>query len=165
MKVFIFFLFFIFSSCDAFSPRAGYTLTKDGIQKMNPKEVHLTAKTYYGCVSVPAKDRLKKYWVGFDLIGETCSVIVNKDKTVSVSFAPKKNISLVGKKQMDTYFGDLRENQVLVVQHDGRGSVVSVTWTGYTSKGVLNYGVHGDGDYIKECAFISLSSKICKKSN
>ncbi len=133
-------------------------LTKSYIQGLanpNPssKQV-LKQETVYGCVTVPAEGTWQNMWVGFEFTGEVCSVTVGSGNTVSVDFVeggliPVKSTSNP-QYQTDLFVGELKDNQVLVVQYLPGGGVISVTHTVYNKNNQLVYGQVA-GDYIKEC--------------
>ena len=115
---------------------------------------------------------MQRLMVGFEVTGESCSVTVNEDNTVAVSFLGDASIPLVStsteNRCTDIFIGELENDQVLIVQHH-RGEVVSLTQTIYDEKGDVVYGRFGNGDYIRECHFGMTTSerlagrKTCKK--
>ncbi len=128
--------------------------------------------TRHGCVHIPARGFIQRLMVGFEVTGENCSVTVNRDNTVAVSFLGDAVIPLVStsteQRRNDIFVGGLEKDQVLIVQHH-RGEVVSLTQTVYDESGDVVYGRSGNGDYIRECHFGMTTSerlagrKKCKK--
>lgn len=155
-KVYCVFLFpLIIVSC---SGSASQSLTKEYVESLfrNPAENQekLLEETLIGCVHIPARGFVQRLMVGFERTGESCSVIVGQNNTVTVSFISNESISLVStssrQRITDIFIGDLGEDQILVVQHH-QGKVVSVTQTVYDENGYVVYGSSGKGTYIKEC--------------
>ena len=151
-------------------------LTRDRVQKLlqNPpqNQEKLNPGTFNGCILVPASDFIQKLMVGFELTGETCSATVHQDNSLSGDFLGDTTTLVVSTSmehiRTDTFIGELKNNQVLIVQHH-QGKVVSVTQTIYDKNGTVVYGKFGQGDFIKECNFQMTSSekssgrKNCKK--
>ena len=155
---------------------AAQPLTRSYLQGLlsNPplNQEKLRSGTRHGCVHIPARGFIQRLMVGFEITGESCSVTVNEDNTVAVSFLGDASIHLVSTSTenylTDTFGGELENGQVLIVQHH-RGEVVSLTQTVYDENGDVVYGRSGDGDYIRECHFGMTTSerlagrKKCKK--
>ena len=148
------FLFGIIATSDAEQP-----LTKSYLQQLlsNPSQNRekLNAGTYQGCVHIPAKGFIQRRMVGFEWTGESCSVTVNRNNAVRVSFLGEAIIPIVSsctpRYRTDIFVGELENGQVLIVQHH-RGEVVSATQTVYDDKGAVVYGRSGEGDYIRACS-------------
>ena len=117
-----------------------------------------------GCESIPSTNWIQKWLVGFEFTGAPCSVTVSPNNNISVSFIDQP-VFVTPVQETDTYIGELENNQVLVVQHDSRGTVYSVTHTIYDSNQNLVYGGFGTGDYIKECILHQKNRppRSCKK--
>ena len=153
-------LFAMFLTAFAFSCSARNAMTKEYVQSIlqNPPPAeyveNLVEETRYGCVAVPAKSFWQRLMVGLTFTEESCSVVVQQNNTVVVSFLGSKAIPVVSinKKNFytDTFLAELGNNQVLIVQHQ-RGRVVSVTQTIYDKENNVVYGKSGKGDFIKEC--------------
>ena len=128
--------------------------------------------TRHGCVHIPARGFMQRLMVGFEVTGESCSVTVNEDSTVAVSFLGDASIPLAStsteERRTDILVGGLENDQVLIVQHH-QGEVVSLTQTVYDENGDVVYGRFGNGNYIRECHFGMTTSerlagrKKCKK--
>ena len=111
----------------------------------------LTPGTYRGCEMVPWAGQ-KPQIEGTEFTGRSCSVTVEPDNAVTVSFVEKKISPLtLWEANSDTFIAGLNEDQVLLVQFRHNKEVISVTQTGYDSQGNLNYGQSGKGDFIKSC--------------
>ena len=97
---------------------------------------------------------MQRLMVGFETTGESCSVTVNRDNTVRVSFLGDAAIPVVStstaRYRTDIFIGELGNDQVLIVQHR-RGDVVGITQTVYDENGDVVYGRSGVGEYIREC--------------
>ncbi len=172
--VFVFASFLLFATvCEGV---AAQPLTKGYVRRLlsNPprNQEKLKAGTLHGCVHIPARGFMQRLMVGFEITGESCSVTVNEDNSVKVSFLGDVVIPLAGTStksyRTDTFIGELGNDQVLIVQHH-RGEVVFVTQTVYDENGDVVYGRSGDGDYIRACNFgMTTSEKLagrkkCKK--
>ena len=148
------------------SSSAVQPLTKEGVHTLlqNPpqNQEKLKTGTIYGCVHLPAKNKLLKYLGDFEKTGESCSITVNEDNTVRVSFLGDVTISLFSTSadgiRTDTFVGELDSNQVLIVQHH-QGEVVSVTQTIYDQNGDVVYGKFGEGKSIKSCNLMMTTSE------
>ena len=165
------FLFGIIGTSDA-----EQSLTRSTVQQLlsNPSQSREKLKpgTHQGCVHIPAKGFIQRRMVGFEMTGESCSVTVNQNNAVTVSFLGDGVIPVVStgteRYRTDIFIGELENDQVLIVQHH-RGEVVSVTQTVYDENGDVVYGRSGEGDYIRECSFGMTTSermagrKSCKK--
>ena len=164
-------LLIVCTGISACNPGVSRELTQRHIDKQYIKEIeqnseklgHFTLGTFYGCLTVPAKNRLKKYMVGFDFTGDSCTVTIHPDKRVSTSLIDQKNIVISRQKHTDFYYASLKNEQVLVVQFH-QDNPVSVTLTTYDSNNVLNYGAQGEGDNITDCIELKSSSHKCPKS-
>ena len=172
--IFVFAIFFLFAMvCQSTSAQP---LTRSYLQRLlsNPplNQEKLRSGTRHGCVHIPARGFMQRLMVGFEITGESCSVTVNRDNTVAVSFLGDAVIPLVStsteNRRTDIFVGGLEKDQVLIVQHH-RGEVVSLTQTVYDESGDVVYGRSGNGDYIRECHFgMTTSEKLggrkkCKK--
>ena len=166
----LFICFFIIVSCNNSNPR---TLTKESyerfVQNPPPNQEKLQVGTFNGCVHIPATGFVQKLMVGFEITGESCSITINEGNTITVSFLGDVVTSLVSASteqyNTDIFIGELKNNQVLIVQHH-QGGVNSVTQTIYDQNGTVVYGQSGQGDYIKECHFgMTTSEKIAGKKN
>ena len=107
--------------------------------------------------------------VGFETTGESCSVTVNRDNTVRVSFLGDAVIPVVStsteRYPTDIFIGELGNDQVLIVQHH-RGDVVGITQTVYDENGDVVYGRSGVGEFIRECSLgMTASEKLAGKKN
>ena len=149
------FLFGIIGTSNAEQP-----LTRSYLQQLlsNPSQNRekLKAGTYQGCVHIPTTGFMQRRMVGFGRTGEGCSVTVNRNNAVRVSFLGESIIPIVStgtpRYRTDIFVGELENGQVLIVQHH-RGEVVSVTQTVYDDQGAVVYGRSGEGDYIMACSF------------
>ena len=166
-----FFLFGIACISDAAQPLAkGYV--QQLLSNPSPTQEKLKGGTLHGCVHIPAKGFMQRVMVGFETTGESCSVTVNQNNAVGVSFLGDAFIPVVStsreRKLTDILIGELENDQVLIVQHR-RGEIVSITQTVYDKNGDVVYGRSGDGDYIRGCNFGMTTSeklagrKSCKK--
>ena len=95
--------------------------------------------------------------VGLRFTGKPCDAVVRVDDSgaarVESSFVPDRVVDLTP--AADTfYLGDLGGGSALVVQFDGDGALLALTYTSYDEAGDLNYGVSGAGTFIKECVQI-----------
>ena len=172
--VFVFASFILYSM--ASQSASAQSLTRSYLQGVlsNPPrdQEKLKPGTRHGCVHIPARGFMQRLMVGFEVTGESCSVTVNRDNTVAVSFLDEASIPLVSTStenlRTDILVGGLEKDQVLIVQHH-RGEVVSLTQTVYDENGDVVYGRSGNGDYIRECHFGMTTSerlagrKKCKK--
>ena len=132
----------------------------------------LKAETLHGCVYIPAKGFVQRLVVGVEKTGESCSVTVNPDNTVEVSFLGDGVIPVVSTSTegfvTDIFVAELGNDEVLIVQHH-QGEVVSITQTIYDENGDVVYGRSGVGEFIRECNFAmtsserSVGSKSCSK--
>ena len=110
--------------------------------------------------------------VGSERTRESCTVTVNQNNTVRVSFLGDAVIPIVStstaRYRTDSFIGELENGQVLIIQHH-RGEVVSVTQTVYDKNGDVVYGRSGKGDHIRGCSFGMTTSermagrKRCRK--
>ena len=156
----LYIVLFIIFTVSVFSCSARDSMTKEYVQNIlkNPPSAeyveNLVEETRYGCVTVPAKSFWQRWMVGLTFTEENCSVVVQPNNTVVVSFLGDKAIPVVSinKKNFytDTFLTELGNNQVLIVQHQ-KGRVVSVTQTIYDENNNVVYGKSGKGDFIKEC--------------
>ena len=107
----------------------------------------------------PATSFIQRAMVGFETTGEICSIKVNEDNTIEVSFLEDTAISLVSINidKINAFVGKLKNGQVLVVEHY-QGEINSVTQTIYDESGNLVYGKSKNSEYIKECGFFPLTS-------
>ena len=161
-----FFFLFVFLFSVGCSNSIEGSLTKESNRRLfaNPdqNQEQLRTGTFYGCVSIPARNRIQKLLVGFEITGENCSVTVNEDNIVNVNFLGDVDVPVfstsAGEHRTDIFIGELENNQVLIVQHH-EGEVVSVTQTIYDQNDVVVYGKFGQGDYIKECMFAMTTSE------
>ena len=116
----------------------------------------MRTETLEGCVSAPAKSFLQNLLVGEKFTGETCSVTVKPNNTVTVSFLGNIDIPLAdtatAEYSTDIFLNEIEENGVVIVQHV-HGRVVSVTQTVYDGNGYVVYGGYGKGNFIKSCVF------------
>ncbi len=111
---------------------------------------NLKPATYTGCEVVPWAG-VKRQFEGMEFTGRDCSITVNSDQTVEVSFIDGGIGTLVLlERDSDTLVKDISDNEVLLMQHLN-GEVVSATHTGYDNDGNLNYASNGAGDFIKAC--------------
>ncbi len=148
---------FFTANCGGIPPEP---LTKENIKQFvrsSPQNFEqLKTGIFHGCVHVPAKDPIQKLILGFETTGETCTVTITKNNTVEISFLGADAIPVfstdTAQYNTDTFIGESKNNQVLIVQHR-LGEVVSVTQTVYDKNGNVVYGKSGQGDYIKECIF------------
>lgn len=163
-------VFFFTVSCGG---SAVQPLTKESNKKLLEKppqnQEKLKTGTFHGCVHIPAKSVFQRMMGGFERTGETCSVTVDENNSVEVSFLGDIVISVVSTStdqyRTDTFIGELENDQVLIVQHH-RGEVMSVTHTIYDKKGNVVYGKSGQGEYIKECHFgMTTSEKSAGKKS
>ncbi len=112
---------------------------------------------------------MQRLMVDFETTGESCSVTVNRDNTVKVSFLADAAVPVVSTSTerylTDVFVGELGNEQVLIVQHH-RGEVVSITQTIYDENGDVVYGRSGDGEFIRECVFgMTTSEKMAGRKN
>ena len=115
---------------------------------------------------------MQRLMVGFEKTGESCSVTVNLDNNVQVSFLGNAVISVVSmsteRYRTDIFVWELGNDQVLIVQHH-RGEVVGITQTIYDENSDVVYRRYGVGKFIRECSFGMTTSerlagrKRCKK--
>ena len=132
----------------------------------------LKAGTINGCVHIPARGFMQRLMVGFETTGESCSVTVNPDNTVQVSFLGDAVIPVVSTStestRTDIFIGELGNGQVLIVQHR-RGEVVWISQTIYDENGDVVYGRSGVGEFIRGCNLTMTTSeqsagrKKCRK--
>ena len=92
--------------------------------------------------------------VGLRFTGKPCDAVVRVDASgaarVESSFVPGRVVDLTP--VADTfYLGELGGGSALVVQFDGDGALLDLTYTSYDGAGDLNYGVSGAGTFIQEC--------------
>ena len=96
-------------------------------------------------------------WVGLRFTGKPCHAIVRFDDSgaarVESSFVPGRAVSLTPVAET-FYLGELGGGSALVVQFDGDGALLDLTYTSYDEAGDLNYGVSGAGTFFKECVKI-----------
>ena len=163
-----FFLLGIVCISDAAQP-----LTKGYIQQLlsnpSPNQERLKGGTLHGCIHIPAKGFMQRLMVGFEVTGESCSVTVNQNNAVRVSFLGDTFIPVVStstdRSLTNILVGELENDQVLIVQHH-LGEVASITQTVYDKNGDVVYGRSGDGDYIRECNFgMTTSDKLAGKKS
>ncbi len=113
----------------------------------------LKIKTYHGCELVPWKGK-KPQIEGMEFTNKPCSITVNSDQTVKVSFIDGGiGVLVLLERDSDTLVKDISDNEVLLVQYRF-DKIVSVTQTDYDDNGNLNYANNGAGDFIKSCLFI-----------
>ena len=96
--------------------------------------------------------------VGLRFTGKPCDAVVRVDDSgaarVESSFVPGRVVDLTP--VADTfYLGELGGGSALVVQFDGDGALLALTYTSYDEAGDLNYGVSGAGTFIQECVQIT----------
>ncbi len=163
-----FFLFAIICNSAAEQP-----LTKSYVKRLlsHPprSQEKLKAETRHGCVHIPARGFMQRLMVGFETTGESCSVTVNRDNTVKVSFLGDAAVPVVStsteRYRTDVFVGEPGNEQVLIVQHH-RGEVVSITQTIYDENGDVVYGRSGVGEFIRECNFgMTTSEKLAGRKN
>ena len=92
--------------------------------------------------------------VGLRFTGKPCDAVVRVDDSgaarVESSFVPGRVVDLTP--VADTFsLGELGGGSALVVQFDGDGALLDLTYTSYDEAGDLNYGVSGAGTFIQEC--------------
>ena len=152
---------------------AAQPLTKGYVQQLlsnpSPTQEKLKGGTLHGCVHIPAKGFMQRVMVGFETTGESCSVTVNQNNAVGVSFLGDAFIPVVStsreRKLTDILIGELENDQVLIVQHR-RGEIASITQTVYDKNGDVVYGRSGDGDYIRGCNFgMTTSEKLAGRKS
>ena len=95
--------------------------------------------------------------VGLRFTGKPCDAVVRVDDSgaarVESSFVPGRAVGLTP--VADTfYLGELGDGSALVVQFDGDGALLDLTYTSYDEAGDLNYGVSGAGTFSQECVQI-----------
>ena len=165
------FIFLIFSIVIVGCPSpVTQALTKQYVKNLfkNPpqRSFQLQEETYKGCVHIPARGLGQRLAVGFERTGESCSIVVGQNNTVTVSFVNDRSIPLVSTRfgrYTDIFVGDLGNDQLLIIQHH-QGQVISVTQTVYDKNGHVVYGQSGKGTYIKECHLgMSTSEKLAGK--
>ena len=168
-------IFVMFFTTFVFSCTTRNNMTREYVQNIlqNPPPAeyveNLVEETRYGCVAVPATSFWQRLMVGLTFTEESCSVIVQPNNTVVVSFLGSKAIPVVSINKnnfyADIFLTELGNNQVLIVQHQ-RGRVVSVTQTIYDEENNVVYGNSGKGDFIRECHIDinnqSNSSQTCR---
>ena len=103
-----------------------------------------------------AEPRQSNGWLRFT--GKPCDAVVRVDESgaarVKSSFVPSRVVDLTP--VADTsYLGELGGGSALVVQFDGDGALLDLTYTSYDEAGDLNYGVSGAGTFFKECVQIT----------
>ena len=91
--------------------------------------------------------------VGLRFTGKPCDAVVRIDDSgaarVESSFVPGRVVGLTP--VADTfYLGELGDGSALVVQFDGDGALLDLTYTSYDEAGDLNYGVSGAGTFSQE---------------
>ena len=126
---------------------------KDLFENPPQNQISLQEDTYNGCVHIPARNSVQRLMVGFERTGESCSITVSQNNTVTVSFVSDDPIPLVSTRfgrHTDILVGDLGEDQILIIQYH-QGQVSSVTQTVYDENGHVVHGPSGKGTYIKEC--------------
>ena len=152
---------------------AAEPLNKSYVQSLLTKpprnEEKLKTGTLHGCVHIPARGFMQRLMVGFEMTGESCSVTVNRDNTVRVSFLGDAVIPVVStsteRYRTDIFIGELGNDQVLIVQHH-RGDAVGITQTVYDENGDVVYGRSGVGVFIRECNLgMTTSEKLAGKKN
>ena len=159
------YLLFFTINCSSSSAQPPFLTKEHNEQLLNnplPNQEKLNTGTLHGCVHVPATNFVQKHTVGFKRTGESCSITIHENNTVQVSFLGDARIPIVSTStdqyKTDTFIGELKNGQVLIVQHH-QGEVVSVTHTIYDPDGVVVYGKSGKGDYIKECHFMMTTAE------
>ena len=95
--------------------------------------------------------------VGLRFTGKPCAVVLRIDDSgaarVESSFIPGRAVGLTP--VADTfYLVELDDGSALVVQFNGDGALLALTYTSYDEAGDLNYGVSGAGTFFKECVQI-----------
>ena len=152
---------------------AAQPLTKSHVQSLLTKpprnQEKLKTGTLHGCVHVPARGFMQRLMVGSEMTGESCSVTVNRDNTVSVSFLGDAVIPVVSTSTerylTDIFIGELGNGQVLLVQHH-HGEVVGITQTVYDENGEVVYGRSGTGEFIRVCIFgMTTSEKLAGRKD
>ena len=116
-----------------------------------PNPVAPVAARYQGEEAVPNP---ANPMVGLRFTGKPCDAVVRVGDSgaarVESSFVPGRVVDLTP--VADTfYLGELGGGSALVVQFDGDGALLALTYTSYDEAGDLNYGVSGAGTFIKEC--------------
>ena len=98
MKYYLIFIIFTLISCTDSSTLSSsiFPLTKTKIQDLldNPPDrpPQLKEETISGCISVPATRFFQRLFVGSKSTGESCSITVHSDNTISVSFLDQTDI-------------------------------------------------------------------------
>ena len=144
-------------------------LTRDHALQIEamPKEDYFGVGVYEGCEHVPAKDPIKKKLLGFDITGNKCYVEVlpsssGRNHQLVVRFISSQDEEVydtIGPIEMsyipttDSFLGLMEEGDVFIAQYV-EDQFLSFTHTGYDEDGVINYGLSGKGDSIRECIFI-----------
>ena len=121
----------------------------------SPNPVAPVAARYQGEEAVPNP---ANPMVGLRFTGKPCDAVVRVDDSgaarVKSSFVPSRVVDLTP--VADTFsLGELGGGSALVVQFDGDGALLALTYTSYDEAGDLNYGVSGAGTFIKECVQIT----------
>lgn len=160
--------FSFFISC---SGTASQPITKENVRKLlenpPPNQVQLKQGTFYGCEVKPVSifDFIQYFTTGGRNTGETCSIVVHPNNTVSLNFFEGVVIPLVSfhPVQEDLLIGDLKDtdNNIVVVQHY-QSEIVGVTHTFY-DKDNGNAFESERMESIKSCVGISSSQKKCGK--
>ncbi len=118
-------------------------------QSTNP--VAPVAARYQGEEAVPNP---ANPMVGLRFTGKPCHAAVRFDDSgaarVESSFVPGRAVGLTPVAET-FYLGELGGGNALVVQFDGDGALLALTYTSYDEAGDLNYGVSGAGTFFKEC--------------
>ncbi len=108
---------------------------------------------YEGVVVLPDPSN---FWTGVEITDEKCFVRVRRHEpgvlSVESSFSEEPVLVHAGNLSgQDFYMGRFGDEQALVLQLQPPHEVAALTHTSFDSKGVLNYGVEGDGDFTREC--------------
>ena len=118
-------------------------------QSTNP--VAPVAARYQGEEAVPNP---ANPMVGLRFTGKPCHAAVRFDDSgaarVESSFVPGRAVGLTPLAET-FYLGELGGGSALVVQFDGDGALLALTYTSYDEAGDLNYGVSGARTFFKEC--------------
>ena len=128
-------------------------LTKANVQDFlsnSSRDQQLKQEVISGYVSVPATSFFQRVFVGSQATGESCTIAVRANNSVSVSFLRDQTFNLVEFQPYPLFVAELTGNQVLVVQHSF-GKVVSVTQTIYDDNDHIVYQSSGKGEFIQSC--------------
>ena len=132
IKIILIFLSIILFAVSCGGSSSVQSLTRENTKKLlgNPPQNQEKLKTgtfHWLCAYTGNRSLFKSLMVGFERTGESCSITVNEDNTVQVSFLGDTAIPIVSTStdqyKTDTFIGELENNQVLIVQHH-QGEVV-----------------------------------------